>query len=156
MACKEAIFSKFGEEKFQTIVLHSTIAISKDFEILSKDKRRVILSTNVAESSITVPDCLFVIDFCMTKEIIYNPKNLCEKLSLQYCSKASCDQRKGRTGRLFPGVCFRLIPERVFKNKLSQYSLCEMLRCPLEKIVLRLKKIHQIEVIQLEEVKKQE
>lgn len=64
------------------IVLHSTVTIPKDFDDFRQKKRRLILSTNVAESSITVPDCKFVIDFCMTKEIIYNQKNLTEKLAL--------------------------------------------------------------------------
>lgn len=118
MDCREAIFGKFGDSKFETILLHSSITVGKEFEMLNKHKRRLILSTNVAESSITVPDCLFVVDFCLTKEIIYNPRNLCEKLALQYCSKASCDQRKGRTGRLFPGFCFRLIPESLYKDRL--------------------------------------
>ncbi|CAD8136654.1 unnamed protein product [Paramecium pentaurelia] len=144
MDIREEIYQKFGEDRFIIIILHSTVTIPKDFDDIQKRKRRLILSTNVAESSITVPDCKFVIDFCLTKEIIYNPKNLTEKLALQYCSKASADQRKGRTGRLFPGTCFRLIPQSIFKQKMTQYSVCEMLRCPLEIIILRLKKLYQL------------
>ncbi|CAD8052144.1 unnamed protein product [Paramecium sonneborni] len=146
MDIREEIYLKFGEERFILIILHSTVTIPKDFDDTHKRKRRLILSTNVAESSITVPDCRFVIDFCLTKEIIYNPKNLTEKLALQYCSKASADQRKGRTGRLFPGTCFRLIPQRIFKEKMTQYSVCEMLRCPLEIIILRLKKLYHLSI----------
>ena len=82
MDIREEIYLKFGEERFILIILHSTVTIPKDFDDTHKRKRRLILSTNVAESSITVPDCRFVIDFCLTKEIIYNPKNLTEKLAL--------------------------------------------------------------------------
>lgn len=82
MDIREEIYQKFGEDRFIIIILHSTVTIPKDFDDIQKRKRRLILSTNVAESSITVPDCKFVIDFCLTKEIIYNPKNLTEKLAL--------------------------------------------------------------------------
>ena len=112
MNVRDMIIERFGEDFIKIVMLHSTItATSKDLALSDSRKFRVFLCTNIAESSITVPDCLFVIDFCLTKELEYDPKNLTEKLCLQFCSTASADQRRGRVGRLFPGVCFRMIPE---------------------------------------------
>jgi len=59
----------------------------------------VILATNIAESSITIPNCFVVIDFCLTKEINYNPSNGIERLELSWASKASITQRAGRVSK---------------------------------------------------------
>jgi len=61
----------------------------------------VILATNIAESSITIPNCFVVIDFCLTKEINYNPSNGIERLELSWASKASITQRAGRVSKQF-------------------------------------------------------
>lgn len=74
------------------------------------NKRKVIIATNVAESSITIPDCVYVIDFCLTKEMKYNTRTSTEKLELCWASQASCRQRMGRVGRVADGWAFRMIP----------------------------------------------
>lgn len=150
MNMRDAIISKFGEDKLKIVLLHSSItANAKDLARSDNTKFRIFLCTNIAESSITVPDCLFVLDMCLTKvipsciskEIEYNPKNLTEKLTLSWCSQASANQRTGRSGRICPGICFRLVPRFFFDERMRPFALCEMLRCPLEKIILRIKKL---------------
>ena len=100
------------------IILHSSIHEKEHHHLFELDhvKRKIILSTNIAESSITIPDCIYVIDFCLTKQLNYNPKNMMEKLEIVWASKASLDQRTGRVGRVAPGFSFRLIPEEFYRG----------------------------------------
>jgi HrpA-like RNA helicase len=68
----------------------------------------VIIATNIAESSITIPDIKYVVDFMLTKELYYDPVSKSECLQLQYSSKASSKQRAGRAGRVADGYVFRM------------------------------------------------
>lgn len=92
--------------------LHSSITLKdqqKIFKDVSVNKVKVILATNIAESSITVPDVRYVIDFCMTKQMVADKLTTYQCLKLQYASKAQMKQRKGRAGRTKPGVVFQLV-----------------------------------------------
>ena len=71
-------------------------------------KRKVIIATNIAESSITIPDIKYVIDFMLSKELFYDPQTKSESLVLSWVSKASSKQRAGRAGRVADGIVFRL------------------------------------------------
>jgi HrpA-like RNA helicase len=73
-----------------------------------KGRRKVIVATNIAESSITIPDIKYVIDFMLTKELHYDPISKSETLQLHYSSKASSKQRAGRAGRVSDGFVFRM------------------------------------------------
>ena len=91
---------------FEVIQLHSSISLpperyKKMFLPPPPGKRKVILSTNIAESSITVPDVRYVIDFCLTKNLFCDPETSYPSLRLEWASKSNCDQRKG--GRMFVG-----------------------------------------------------
>ena len=79
-------------EHLEFIPLHSTIAqlYEEDIFRYSKTKRKVIVSTNIAESSLTIPDIIFVIDFCLTKEYRFDPKTKSQRLDLSWACKASC------------------------------------------------------------------
>lgn len=105
---------------------------------MATDKRKIILSTNIAESSITIPDVYAVIDFCLIKELKFDSRTNKDMLQLGYCSKASCDQRKGRAGRVGEGLCFRLITKQFYDN-LPDYSKPELKRISLEHVILKLK-----------------
>ena len=70
---------------------------------------KIIISTNIAESSITVKGVKYVIDFCLNKEIRFDLNSRMENLELVWASKASCNQRAGRTGRVCDGSIFRLL-----------------------------------------------
>jgi HrpA-like RNA helicase len=99
-------------------------------------RRKVIIATNIAESSITIPDVKYVIDFMLTKELFYDPMTKCESLHLSWASKASSKQRSGRAGRVADGFAFRLCTDKFFKHTIQEYPKPEMQRCPLEKLVL--------------------
>lgn len=99
----------------------------------------MIISTNIAESSITIPDVKYVIDFMLTKELHYDPVTKSESLILSWVSKASSKQRAGRAGRVSEGVVFRICTENFFKNSIPEYPKPEMQRCPLEKLILQVK-----------------
>ena len=136
---------ELNKEEKQSIVvlpLHSNITDDQQKEIFQKfdNKRKVILSTNIAESSITIPDVVYVIDFCFVKEIRCSYKNLSmnQNLHLSWASKASCDQRKGRAGRVRDGFVFRLLASASY-YQLNSFSSPELTRCPLEKVILRTK-----------------
>ena len=98
--------------------------------------RKVIISTNICESSITIPDVVHVIDFCLTKF-----QNKCERtnlvsLTLGWASQESCDQRKGRAGRTRAGTCYRLLPKQFFMHNLNRNTQPEISFGQLEKAVL--------------------
>lgn len=80
------------------------------------------MSTNIAESSITVRGVKYVIDFCLTKEIRFDEKSKMENLELVWSSKASCKQRAGRTGRVCDGYIFRLVEEKFYMERFEDYS----------------------------------
>lgn len=93
------------------IPLHSSLGNDdqeRAFKEPPPNKRKVIIATNIAESSITIPDIYFVIDMILTKEIYYDPINKNENLQMSWASKASCRQRSGRAGRVRDGFVFRM------------------------------------------------
>lgn len=129
------------KRNLKVMPLHSKISNREQglvFDLADKGQRKVILSTNIAESSITVPDIKYVIDFCLTKETETDRDTRYQKLVLQWASKASLTQRRGRAGRVSDGHCFRLISRRMF-DELIDYSSPEMLRAPLEQLILHVK-----------------
>jgi len=102
----------------------------------------VIISTSIAESSITVPDVKYVIDFCLTKSL-YCDQDATNytSLRLEWTTKSSMDQRRGRAGRVSNGKCYRLITKRFMKSSIQSYPSPAILRQPLDKIILNIKKL---------------
>ncbi|XP_008556380.3 probable ATP-dependent RNA helicase spindle-E [Microplitis demolitor] len=132
---------KLQKCKWDIVVLHSSITNEeqqKVFTLPPKDYRRVILSTNIAESSITVSDIKYVIDFCLTKQLTTDPHTNYQCLELTWASKSNCKQRAGRTGRVMDGRVYRLVPKQ-FYDKLPAECSPEIVRAPLEQVVLRSK-----------------
>ncbi|KAL7988858.1 hypothetical protein Chor_007777 [Crotalus horridus] len=97
-----------------------------------------ILSTNIAETSITVNDVVFVIDSGKMKEKSFDALNCVTMLKMVWISKASAVQRKGRAGRCRPGICFRLFSKLRFQNML-EFQTPELLRMPLQELCLHTK-----------------
>lgn len=89
-------------------------------------RRKVIIATNIAESSITIPDIKYVIDFMLTKELHYDPETKSESLILTWVSKASSKQRMGRAGRVSDGMVFRMCTEKFYKVSIPEYPMPEM------------------------------
>jgi pre-mRNA-splicing factor ATP-dependent RNA helicase DHX15/PRP43 len=103
--------------------------------------RKVIISTNIAETSLTIDGIVYVVDPGFSKQKIYNPRIRVESLLVSPISKASAQQRAGRAGRTRPGKCFRLYTEEAFKKELIESTYPEVLRSNLSSTVLELKKL---------------
>ncbi|KAJ8760318.1 hypothetical protein K2173_011871 [Erythroxylum novogranatense] len=109
------------------------------FEKVNEGERLVIVATNVAETSLTIPGIKYVVDTGREKVKNYNPSNGMETYEVQWISKASAAQRAGRAGRTMPGHCYRLYSSAVFNNILPDFSCPEICKVPVESIVLILK-----------------
>ncbi|KAK9248795.1 P-loop containing nucleoside triphosphate hydrolase protein [Lipomyces tetrasporus] len=109
---------------------------TKIFEPTPKNARKVVLATNIAETSITIDGIVYVIDPGYVKENVYNPRSGMESLVVTQCSQASANQRAGRAGRVGPGKCFRLFTKWAFFNELPQSTTPEIQRTNLESMVL--------------------
>lgn len=99
--------------------------------------QKIVVATNVAETSITVPGIRYVIDTGRARMSTYNVRARTHKLPIVPVSRASCDQRKGRCGRVGPGVCIRLYSEEDFENR-QKYTSPEILRSNLAEVILRM------------------
>jgi ATP-dependent RNA helicase DDX35 len=108
------------------------------FEPAAEDTRKVIISTNIAEASITIDGIVFVIDCGFVKLRAYNPISGIETLTATPVSKASATQRAGRAGRTKPGKCYRLYTEQAFEA-LEEATVPEIQRSNLAPIILQLK-----------------
>ena len=102
---------------------------------------QIVVSTNIAETSLTIDGVVFVIDPGFSKQKVYNPRIRVESLLVSPISKASAQQRAGRAGRTKPGKCFRLYTEKAFKNEMQDNTYPEILRSNLGSVVLQLKKL---------------
>ncbi|PGH10100.1 pre-mRNA-splicing factor ATP-dependent RNA helicase PRP43 [Blastomyces parvus] len=103
--------------------------------------RKCIVSTNIAETSLTIDGIVYVVDPGFSKQKVYNPRIRVESLLVSPISKASAQQRAGRAGRTRPGKCFRLYTESAYKKELIEQTYPEILRSNLSSTVLDLKKL---------------
>jgi pre-mRNA-splicing factor ATP-dependent RNA helicase DHX15/PRP43 len=100
--------------------------------------RKVIIATNIAETSLTIDGVVYVVDPGFSKQSVYNPRIQVESLLVSPISKASARQRAGRAGRTRPGKCFRLYMERDFIQELEEETYPEILKSNLGNTVLEL------------------
>ena len=105
--------------------------------ILPAEKRKIVLATNIAETSLTIEGVLVVIDSGLTRRLRYDPSTGMNRLVTGTLSRASAEQRKGRAGRLGPGVCYRLYSRHVFQSMVP-FALPEILMSDLSPLVLEL------------------
>lgn len=103
--------------------------------------RKIIVSTNIAETSLTIDGIVYVIDPGFSKQKVYNPRIRVESLLVSPISRASAHQRSGRAGRTRPGKCFRLYTEDSFHKDLQDQTYPEILRSNLSSVVLQLKRL---------------
>ncbi|MEA3547597.1 MAG: ATP-dependent RNA helicase HrpA [Thermodesulfobacteriota bacterium] len=99
--------------------------------------QKIVVTTNVAETSITVPGIRYVVDTGLARISSYNVRARTTRLPVTRISRASCDQRAGRCGRIGPGICIRLYAEDDYLNR-PQYTLPEVLRSNLAEVILRM------------------
>ena len=103
-------------------------------------KTKVVVATNIAETSVTIDGITTVIDSGIAKINYYNQKNFTSSLVTLPISRSSCEQRAGRAGRTAPGMCYRLYSENDFKTR-QQFGLEEILRTDLSEVVLRMSEL---------------
>ena len=111
------------------------------FEPTPPGARKVVLATNIAETSITIDGVVYVIDTGFCKQKSYNPRNGLESLVVTPVSRASAQQRAGRAGRVAPGKCFRLYTSWAYAHELDEQTVPEVQRTNLGSVVLLLKSL---------------
>ncbi|XP_040362295.1 probable pre-mRNA-splicing factor ATP-dependent RNA helicase DEAH9 isoform X3 [Rosa chinensis] len=109
------------------------------FSPTPRGKRKVVISTNIAETSITLEGVVYVVDSGFSKQRFYNPISDIENLVVAPISKASARQRTGRAGRVRPGKCYRLYTEEYFVKEMSAEGIPEIQRSNLVSCVIQLK-----------------
>ncbi|KAJ3379990.1 hypothetical protein HDU84_006254 [Entophlyctis sp. JEL0112] len=134
--------SKISEMKVCPI--YSTLPTEKQAEIFEPTPpgvRKVVLATNIAETSLTIDGIVYVIDPGFCKQKSFNPKTGMESLVVVPASRAAANQRKGRAGRVQPGKCFRLYTKWAYENELDESTIPEIQRTNLGNVVLLLKSL---------------
>ncbi len=122
--------------------LHGTLLSQEQRKVFGhppKGRRKVILSTNIAETSVTIDDVVYVVDAGRVKEIQYDPARKMSMLLETWIARASAKQRAGRAGRVRPGQCYRLYTRHRFEKVMAPHQVPEMQRTPLEFVCLSIK-----------------
>jgi len=117
-----------GREYEKTIILplFGRLSTADQRRIFQPTKeQKIVIATNIAETSITVPGIKYVIDTGLARISQYNPRSHTQSLPIQYISKSSADQRKGRCGRVEAGICLRLYSEEEYLSW-PQFTLPEI------------------------------
>ena len=143
-----------GEREIREVSKHLRHAELRDTEVLplyarlsnaeqarifaNHSGRRVVLSTNVAETSLTVPGIRYVIDSGLVRMSRYSVRSKIQRLPIERVSQASANQRAGRCGRIAPGICYRLYSEEDFQSR-PEFSDPEILRTNLASVILKMK-----------------
>lgn len=135
----EAIRKSSVRDQFLVLPLHGELPVAdQDAAVARYDKRKVIVSTNVAETSLTIDGVRVVIDSGLARIARFDPYRGINTLLIERISRASSDQRAGRAGRTAPGHCLRLWTEREHADRAAQ-ELPEVRRLDLAEVVLTLK-----------------
>src|SRR5262249_2424558 len=107
--CAGALAERHGGRDLDLLELHGSLAPERQDEAPRRGpRRRVVLATNVAETSVTLPGVTAVVDSGLVRRLRFDPGSGLDRLELGFVSKASAEQRRGRAGRVAPGLCIRL------------------------------------------------
>ncbi|KAJ2077672.1 helicase [Coemansia sp. RSA 988] len=130
-----------AESTLRILPLHAGLPPTEQQRVFqsASGQRKVIVATNVAETSITVEDVCFVIDSGRVRELRVDPHSRVARLATVFCSQAASTQRRGRAGRVQHGVCFRLYTRAMMKRLLPMHGDPEIQRAPLEQVCLQAK-----------------
>ncbi|MFL2981257.1 MAG: ATP-dependent RNA helicase HrpA [Methylophilaceae bacterium] len=126
------------DNEYEILPLYSRLAIKEQQKIFQTGTlRRIILTTNIAETSLTVPGIKFVIDSGLARIIRYSPRLKIDQLLIEKISQASSNQRAGRCGRISAGTCIRLYEEDDFQSR-SEFTDPEIMRSSLASVILKM------------------
>lgn len=114
----------------------------KVFEQPPKGHRFCVVATNVAETSITIPNIKYVIDTGLEKTKVYDLNTGISRFVTSWTSKSSAEQRSGRAGRIGPGHCYRLYSSAVFTNDFAEHAMPRILQRPVEDVLLQMKSMN--------------
>lgn len=138
--CVDKLYYSPIGRKLHIVPLYGRLAKEEQervFDPAPESKKKVVISTNIAETSVTISDITTVIDSGLAKLNFYNPRNYTSSLVETFVSRASCNQRKGRAGRTRAGTCYRLYSRRDFETR-EEYTKEEIYRTDLSEVVLRM------------------
>lgn len=127
------------DSKFHILSLHSMVPSKEQKKVFHRSHpgcRKIVLSTNIAETAITIDDGVYVIDSGRLKEKSYDPYSNVSTLQSSWVSKASAQQREGRAGRCQPGICYHLFSKFQAASML-EFQLPEIRRMPMEELCLQ-------------------
>ncbi|KAF8895535.1 P-loop containing nucleoside triphosphate hydrolase protein [Infundibulicybe gibba] len=127
------------------VPLYSLLPSEKQMQVFQPPppgSRLVVVSTNIAETSLTIPGIRYVVDCGRAKERRYNVDTGIQSFQVGWISKASAAQRAGRAGRTGAGHCYRLYSSSLFEHYFDQFSQPEVHRTPIEGVVLQMKSMH--------------
>ncbi|TCJ16380.1 ATP-dependent RNA helicase HrpA [Parasulfuritortus cantonensis] len=130
----------------EILPLFARLSVTEQEQIFKPHSgRRIVLATNVAETSLTVPGIRYVVDTGQARVKRYSIRNKIEQLKVEKVSQASANQRTGRCGRVAEGICIRLYDEQDFQSR-PPYTTPELLRSSLAGVILRMKSLHLPEI----------
>ncbi|BEJ01119.1 hypothetical protein CcaverHIS631_0509760 [Cutaneotrichosporon cavernicola] len=132
----------FGTREFAIYPLHSSISSegqSSVFDLPPRGVRKIVISTNIAETGVTIPDITCVIDSGKQREMRYDEKRQLSRLVETYIARSNAKQRRGRAGRVQEGLAFHLFTKARHDNQLAEHPIPEMLRLSLQDLALRIK-----------------
>uniref|UniRef100_A0A0C9QYM5 Putative ATP-dependent RNA helicase DHX57 n=1 Tax=Fopius arisanus TaxID=64838 RepID=A0A0C9QYM5_9HYME len=135
--------SQTGRTKI--LLLHSSLSSEEQnlvFQKVHSRVRKIVLSTNIAETSVTIDDCVFVVDTGRMKETRFHSNQNMASLDTCWVSRANAMQRKGRAGRVMPGVCIHVYTSHKLQHHLLPQPIPEILRIPLEPVLLKILKMN--------------
>jgi ATP-dependent helicase HrpA len=139
--CSDQLEGRFSGEA-EIIPLFGRLSAGDQQRVFSQSPRRkVVVATNIAETSLTIPGIRYVIDAGLARLSRYNPRTRTKRLPIEPISQSSANQRKGRAGRVQDGVCIRLYAEDDF-NARPPFTQPEIQRANLAEVILRMKAFH--------------
>lgn len=139
--CCSMILSNDIHESFVVLPLHSALTPDEQKRVFRRYplKRKIVVSTNIAETSITIDDCVATIDTGRAKTMVYNPRDNTTRLIESFISKAEVKQRRGRAGRVREGISYKLFSKKLYEENMVSMPQPEISRISLESLFISVK-----------------
>ena len=138
---RDLLTGRYGSNA-EIVPLFGRLSSSEQQRVFARgDRRKIVIATNIAETSLTIPGIRYVIDSGVARISRYNPRTRTKRLPIEPVAQSSANQRMGRAGRLANGICIRLYTEEDF-NERPRFMQPEIQRCNLAEVILRMKAFH--------------